>query len=350
MIASVISSLALAGLAAARVQYLGVSIAGGDFGCTINGSCPLSSSQLPLGSGFGGDGEAQMQHFTKDNTMNIFRLPVSWQFLVNNTLGGPLNTANLASYDRLVQSCLSTGASCILDIHNYARWNGGIIGQSPSGPTDADFISLWTQLATKYAKSPNLLFELMNEPHDLSLAVWSTTLQKAITAIRTAGATQPILLPGTNFSSAAQLLPSGSGDALLKLTNPDGSTDNLLVALHKFLDEDNSGTHSECVTNNTIAFGEVATFLRNAGRKAIVTETGAAPGNPLCVVYFCEQNAFINSNPDVFLGLVSWGAGSFNTDYLLSQTPFWEGGRFVDHPLMAQCVVGTWIGSTAGGR
>lgn len=107
-----------------------MAIAGGDFGCEIHvghknhengidrrkltgikGSCPTGLTQLPLSSfGMGGgDGEGQMKHFTQNDGMNIFRLPISWQFLVNNNLGGPLNGANLAKYDKLVQTCLATG-------------------------------------------------------------------------------------------------------------------------------------------------------------------------------------------------------------------------------------------------
>jgi hypothetical protein len=48
--------------------------------------------------------------------MNIFRLPVGWQFLVNNKLGGTLDSGNLAKYDQLVQGCLATGALCIIDV------------------------------------------------------------------------------------------------------------------------------------------------------------------------------------------------------------------------------------------
>jgi len=51
---------------------------------------------------------------------------------------------------------------CIIDIHNYARWNGGIIGQG--GPTNAQFASLWSQLATKYKSNSKVTFGLMNEP------------------------------------------------------------------------------------------------------------------------------------------------------------------------------------------
>ena len=105
-----------------------------------------------------------MTHFTQQDNMNAYRLPVGWQYLVNNILGGDLHPANFATYDGLVQACLATGSYCIVDIHNYARWNGAIIGQG--GPQDGDFTSLWSQLAKKYAQEPKVVMGLMNEPHD----------------------------------------------------------------------------------------------------------------------------------------------------------------------------------------
>jgi len=104
-----------------------------------------------------------MKHFVTDDGLNAFRLPVGWQYLVNNKLGGTLDAGNLAKYDNLVQGCLSSGAAmCIIDIHNYARWNGQIIGQG--GPTNTQFASLWSQLATKYASNSKVAFGIMNEP------------------------------------------------------------------------------------------------------------------------------------------------------------------------------------------
>ena len=145
--------------------------------------------------------------------LNIFRLPVAWQYLVNGKLGGTLDATNLGQYDQLVQACLGTGAHCIIDIHNYARWNGNIIGQA-GGPTNDDFSGLWSQLATKYAANTNVIMGLMNEPHDSmynqdystteltrmivpSMTDWAASCQAAVAAIRNAGATsQMILLPG----------------------------------------------------------------------------------------------------------------------------------------------------------
>ncbi|KAB5533509.1 glycoside hydrolase superfamily [Coniochaeta sp. 2T2.1] len=325
----------------AKVQFLGVAIAGGDFGCEIDGSCPTSSTQLPLKGLGGGDGAAQMNHFVKDDQMNMFRIPISWQFLANNKLGATLDSNSLSKYDQVMQACFATGAYCMIDIHNFARWNGGIIGQG--GPTDEQFVGLWTQLATKYAANPKVVFGLMNEPHDLDINIWAETCQKVVTAIRNAGAkSQTILLPGTNFDSAATLVSSGSAEALIAITNPDGSTDGLLLDIHKYLDVDNSGTHSECVTDNTAAFATVAGFLRENGRQGLVSETGASSAAS-CMTTFCAQNAFINANSDVFVGLVAWAAGSFSSSYLLSLTPTKQGDRLVNNALAAQCVVKTWL-------
>ena len=171
-----------------------------------------------------------MTHFTKDDGLNIFRLPVAWQYLVNGVLGGSLDETNFGKYDALVQACLKTGAHCIIDIHNYARWNGKVIG-APGGPKSSDFSGLWGQLAGKYKDAGSVVMGLMNEPHDSmsfshfndtgsmqkltsvtveqtpGLASWGASVQAAVTAIRKAGATtQMILLPGTYLLSLSSLL------------------------------------------------------------------------------------------------------------------------------------------------
>jgi len=62
------------------------------------------------------------------------------------TSNGTLDRNNMGDYNQLVRGCLSTGAFCIIDIHNYARFEGQIIGQG--GPTNAQFANLWSQLAS----------------------------------------------------------------------------------------------------------------------------------------------------------------------------------------------------------
>lgn len=96
------------------VPFAGVNIAGFDFGCTIDGTCDTKSTLDVVAKG---TAIQQMQHFVKDDGLNAFRLPVAWQFLVNNHLGGPLDAANAAAYDKLVMGCVNSGAKmCIIDM------------------------------------------------------------------------------------------------------------------------------------------------------------------------------------------------------------------------------------------
>lgn len=117
-----------------------------------------------------------MQHFVKDDKLNAFRMPVAWQYLVEKP-GAPLIPANMKKYDALVKACLATGSLCIIDIHNYARWDGQIIGQG--GPTDEEFADLWSQLATQYKSQPKVAMGIVNEPHEGMFEVFIKTWVQA---------------------------------------------------------------------------------------------------------------------------------------------------------------------------
>ncbi|KAF2424390.1 cellulase-domain-containing protein [Tothia fuscella] len=333
-----------AGPLASRVRFAGTNIAGFDFGCGIDGTCDTTKAFDVAGKS---NGIQQMQHFVKDDGLNAFRLPVSWQFLVNNKLGAPLDATNLATYDQLVQGCVTSGAAmCIIDIHNYARWNNMIIAQTPGGPTNEQLASLWSQLATKYKDQPQVAFDIMNEPHDIpDLKAWGHSSQVAVTAIRNAGAKQTILLPGTNFASAELFISSGSADVLSRVTNPGGGIDGLVYNVHKYLDADNSGTNAECAKNNIdTAFKPLAAYLRTNQRMAMLTETGGGPNAQSCMAMLCQQNDFINANADVYLGVVSWAAGGFDQNYVITQTPKMVGTSFLDQPLVTMCTVNKFRG------
>ncbi|KAF4451344.1 glycoside hydrolase family 5, partial [Fusarium albosuccineum] len=325
----------------AKVKYLGVAIPGIDFGCDIDGSCPPDQAQYPSASHGHGDGAGQMKHFVEDSGLNTFRLPMTWQYILNEQVGGKLDDDKFGLYDDLMQSCLDTGAYCMIDLHNFARYDGEIIGQG--GPSDEDFADVWSQLATKYAKEDKVMFGLMNEPHDLDVALWAKSCQAAVTSIRKAGATsQLILLPGTNFTNAETFVSTGSADALAAIKNPDGSKDGLILDLHKYLDINNSGSFDECTTDNVEAFRAMADWLRDNERVAIISESGASLSDS-CMEKFCAQNEFIAKNSDVFIGFVGWGAGSFKYDYIMTLTPFQDGDKFTDNKLMKQCIIEPFI-------
>ncbi|KAF8078793.1 endoglucanase [Lyophyllum atratum] len=301
----------------------GVNMAGYDFTVYTNGSFTGVGVDPPV---------SQFAHFASQG-VNIFRIP--WQ-LMTPTVGGTISSSFFARYDNTVQAALNSATKpyVILDLHNYARWNGAIISQG--GPTDAQFSSLWSQLATKYKGNSKIIFGLMNEPHDLqSVSTWVASVQAAVNAIRAAGATsQYILLPGSSWSSA-QAFPTEAGPLLVKVTDPAGGTSKLIFDVHKYLDSDNSGTHADCTTSNVDVLATLVTFLKASGnRQAILSETGG--GNTAsCFTNLNAELAYVKANSGTLAGFTVWSAGSFDTTYILTMTPNADGS---DQPLWIQAV------------
>ena len=120
----------------------------------------------------------------------------------------------------------AAGLVVILDLH----WS------SPSGPsdgqramTDARSVTFWQQVATAYASVPSVIFDVFNEPYSrgsfqLTWSCWSTGgcaapvendvtsplsgatypvvgMTQVLAAIRGAGATQPVMLAGIDYSN-----------------------------------------------------------------------------------------------------------------------------------------------------
>lgn len=121
---------------------------------------------------------AQFPHFSAEGA-NLYRVPFAWQQMTP-VLGGSINTSFLAQYNATVQAALdfSADAHVIIDLHNYARWNGKIIAQG--GPTNTQFASVWSQLSKFYGANDRLIFGIMNEPHDLDIAAWAASVQYVV--------------------------------------------------------------------------------------------------------------------------------------------------------------------------
>ncbi|KAE9378464.1 glycoside hydrolase family 5 protein [Stipitochalara longipes BDJ] len=334
---------------ATKVVLSGINLSGFETSCDTTGTCTLPIAQNPMSANYNITG--QISHFT-DLGFNTFRLPVSWQYLTNSayTTTGVLNAANLAAYDALVQDCLNTGAYCVIDLHNYGRFSDYVIGQG--GATDAAFVALWGAIAKKYAKESYVIFGLMNQisygtsyainSYGQSVAVtwniqtWATTLQAAVSAIRTAGAiSQFILLRGSDWTGTTSFVPA-TATALAAITNPDGPIGKLIFDFQKYLDSTGAGTSAECTSSYiTDAFAPAAQWLRCHGRQALVTELGGG-NTESCISYMCPVVDYLNANSDVFLGYIGWAAGTLASTYSL--TPGYSSHGWVDQLLVQGCL------------
>ena len=282
-----------------------VSILGSAFNGFLSTECVPTDQAYPFYDNL------TSYHTWRDLGFNLFRLPVAWQH-AQESLSGPLNSTNMAYLDSMIKNITNDGNTAILDIHNYARWYCAVINQPASSypkplhnVSDDDFVDLWTKLATRYASHPQLVFELMNEPHDLNMTMWASTVQKAITAIRATGANNSILVPGTGFARLRDWVDFSSeyiGPG--KLHDPQN---NLIYDFHQYFDDD-GGSYGLCHPWSAFrpAFVEVTEILRNGGARGMLTEFGGLP-SVQCVEMFQGLLTFLNENSDVWEGWTAWG-------------------------------------------
>src|SRR5688500_11083086 len=130
--------------------------------------------------------------------MSVIRLPFRWERL-QPTRRAALDAAELGRLTTTVSHMTDKGASVILDPHNYARYQGQVIG---AGIPNADFADFWARLSAVFRGNSKVIFGLMNEPHSMPTEQWLSAANAAIGAIRNAGATNLILVPGNAWTGA----------------------------------------------------------------------------------------------------------------------------------------------------
>lgn len=92
------------------------------------------------------------------------RLPVLWE-RIQPTRSAALDSGEAARLLAAVTAANNAGLRVAVDLHNYARHNGQVLGSS-GGPTAADLADVWIRIGTLLA-GRNIDLGLMNEPHDL---------------------------------------------------------------------------------------------------------------------------------------------------------------------------------------
>jgi len=91
---------------------------------------------------------------------NIVRVPVKDEFWFGrNMLQKDGGEAYRKAVDDIINLVANRGAYVLLDLHRYR-------GQTP------EHVEFWKDAATRYKNHPAVLFDLFNEPHDVTWEVW----------------------------------------------------------------------------------------------------------------------------------------------------------------------------------
>jgi endoglucanase len=143
---------------------------------------------------------------------------------------------------------------------------GSVIGNTSdlNAATTAQFGKFWEELAGRFKNNPNVIFGIMNEPHDMPTSLVLRDDQAAIDGIRRSGARQLILAPGIGYTGGHAWLQSSQGDKpsgnyLYKLHDP---IENTAMDIHEYLDSDFSGSHIVCSQNASYNLHPLTGWLR----------------------------------------------------------------------------------------
>ncbi|KIM98529.1 glycoside hydrolase family 5 protein [Oidiodendron maius Zn] len=313
----------MASTAAATIYYAGVAESGGEFG--------VYSSSATVGTGlpgrFGVDyqfiNEATVDVYVDQNHINLFRVAFLLERMcpLATGLGSTFNETYYSEFASAVNYITVTkGAYCILDPHNYMRYNnpsqqpttGSIIGDTTDSKaaTTAQFAAFWGELAGRFASNEKVIFGLMNEPHDMDTNLILTNDQAAVNAIRAAGANQLILAPGNGYTGGHSWTQDYTGNSpassavMYMITDPKN---NLAFDIHEYLDSDFSGSHSVCSQTAAANLAPLTSWLQQYGFKAMITEFGGANGTQ-CDSYITGIIDYMAQN-DVYIGWSAWAAG-----------------------------------------
>lgn len=201
---------------------------------------------------------------------NVVRVPVNEDcWLGRNGLpaGGTAAgyRSQVAAYVRLL---VAGGLNVVVDVHFAETVVLGVASPSYGAAPMLDRAhgaELWRSIATTFRDDTAVLFDLYNEPHDVTWACWRdgcdgyAGMAELVTAVRSAGATQPLVLTGPSW---------GNEISRWLAYRPSDPRDNLVAGVHVY--PANGCATTTCLDARVAPVAAVA--------PVVVGETGDATG------------------------------------------------------------------------
>lgn len=143
---------------------------------------------------------------------DVIRLPINLHFMTNGAPDYSLDPLFLNFLDQVVDWAEELNMHLILDNHTF----------DPAANTDPNVGTIlekvWLQMAEHFKERSNLIYyEILNEPHGISHALWNAIQQDVVAAIRTVDDTHTIIVGGAEWNSfyALDEMPVYTDDNLI---------------------------------------------------------------------------------------------------------------------------------------
>jgi hypothetical protein len=223
------------------VRLLGVNRSGAEYACIQGWGI------------FDGPVDAASIAAIKTWKTNVVRVPLNedcWLGIngVNPAYGG-------ANYQRAIGDYVgrlhAAGFVVILDLHVAAP--GTTKSTSIVVMADADHApAFWSSVASYFKGDPGVIFDLYNEPHDISWPCWrdgcvtsegwrTAGMQSLVNAVRSTGARQPIMVGGLGWASDL---------SQWRTYRPNDSANQLIASFHLY---NFSGCNQRSCWDSTVA-------------------------------------------------------------------------------------------------
>ena len=262
--------------------------------------------------------------------LGVIRLPFLWERLQRNQ-GAELDPDELGHLDDVVNYATSKGLKVEIEPHDYGFGFGALIGSAQT-PNSA-FADFWGKLAQHFASNINVIFGLMNEPHEQTATQWLASANAAIAAIRKTGATQEILVPGSYWDGAwkwtlehplnkEQPPFQGTDNAEVIGTGVQDPKNNFAFEVHQYLDSDGSGKSSNVVSADigVQRLQDITAWAEKTGSRLFLGEVGVTQDKtPLTALD--HMLTFMQQHTDVWQGVTYWAGGPWWNNYMFSIEP-----------------------------
>ena len=306
-----LTSIVLASVAEAQpsekpagIDLIGINLSGANFAPHV--------APGKLGTNYFYPEERYFKYYA-DKNIRLIRFPFIWE-RVQHELDTGVNFDQMRLLRRTLDFAAQHDQKVILDMHNYARYKGNLIG-SPQVPYAA-FAEVWRKLADEFKDHPALLgYDIMNEPHSTK-GLWRAAAQAAVDAIREVDMKSLIFIEGDRWSSAFHWRAVNE-DFIV-----DDPADRIVYEGHLYLDKDFSGRYASDETVHPMLGVERARpfveWLQEHNLKGFLGEYGVPAQNESMLVAMDNLLGYLNEHciPSAY-----WAGGPGWGKYVLAVEP-----------------------------
>lgn len=297
--------LCLSARAACLSPVVGINLAGAEFAPNVLPGVEGVEYKFPT--------SVQIEKYKRAG-FGAIRLPILWE-RIQPELYGDLNEQYVRSIEQVALDADRIGVKVVIDLHNYGKYRGKIIGVDIDGNA---FRDIWKRVAMRLRGFGSIVaYGLMNEPND-ARRVWHRMAQFGVDGIRDADRRKDIYIGGDGWSNAVHWVQANPQPFII---DPEGRE---RYEVHLYLDNDASGRYLEGHPKSDPAsrvrdrLAPYLAWLKKYGKVGVIGEFGVPSDDEK---WFAGVQEFYAITKNACIDTYYWAGGAFSPKNILSLEP-----------------------------